>query len=152
MKKSIFIGMATAIAFALIASSALALGAGYGRGTGYGPGYYGCQVSNLTPEQAAKIQGIQQANLKEISPLQQQLMAKKMELRGLWLTKDPDQGKVNTLQKDILDLQGKLQEKSTNTRFEIRKVLTPEQQAQLTAYGPVAGYGKGRMGGRMGRR
>jgi len=73
-----------------------------------------------------------------------------MELRAAWLAQNPDQAKINTLQKDILNLNAKIQEKATNARLEMRRVLTPEQQAQLSVYGPGFGYGKGRMA-RMGR-
>lgn len=134
---------------ALFASAAMA-GPGYGRGMGYGTGYGISPVSNLTPEQASKIQVIQQANLKDIAPLQQQLLTKKMELRTAWLSQNPDQAKINVLQKDILALNAKIQEKSTNAKLEMRKVLTPEQQAQLSFYGYGTGYGKGKMA-RMGR-
>jgi len=151
MKKSILIGMVAVFALALVASAAMAWGPGYGRGLSVGPGYGSTPVSNLTPEQSSKIQAIQQANLKDIVPLQQQLFAKKTELRSLWLSQNPDQAKINALQKDILNINARLQEKATNARFEMRKVLTPEQQAQLTVYGPGMGYGMGRMGGRMGR-
>jgi len=115
----------------------------------WGPGYGVPPIPNLTPEQASKIQSIREAYLKEIAPLQQQLLAKKLELRSLWLSPNPDQAKINALQKDILNLTAKIQEKSTNARLEIRKVLTPEQQAQLSVYGPFIGYGKGKMA-RMG--
>lgn len=148
MKKHIFIGMVVIFALALVASSASAWNQGYSRGADYGPGYDSPPISDLTPEQAAKIQAIQQATFKEIAPLQQQLFAKKTELRGLWLSQNPEQIKINGLQKDILNIRAQLQEKTTNARFEIRKILTPEQQAQLTAYGPGMGYGMGRMGGR----
>lgn len=146
MKKDVIIGIMAVVLLALATSSALALGPGYGHGAWYGPGYYGYPVSNLTPEQTTKIAAIQQAHLKEVTPLRQQLLAKKAELRTAWLTQNPDQARINTLQKDVLDLQGKLQEKTTNARFETKKVLTPEQQAQLTLYGPGMGYRKGMMG------
>lgn len=151
MKKSILIGMVAVLALALVASATMAWGPGYGRGAGYGSRYGNPPISDLTTEQATKIQAIREAQFKDIAPLQQQLFAKKMELRGLWLSQNPDQAKINVLQKDILNISAKLQEKATNARFEMRKVLTPEQQAQLTAYGPGMGYGMGRKGGRMGR-
>jgi zinc resistance-associated protein len=151
MKKSIFISMVTIFALTLAASAVTAMGPGYGRGAGYGPGYGNPPVANLTPEQSTKIQAIQQATLKDVSPLRQELLAKRTELQGVWLSPNPDQAKVNALQKNIVNLRGQLQEKATNARFEMRKVLTPEQQAQMTAYGPGMGYGMGRMGGRMGR-
>jgi len=149
MKAKILFIVVALFVLALFASVAMA-GPGYGRGAGYGPGYGNPPVSNLTPEQASKIQTIQQANLKDIAPLQQQQLTKKMELRTAWLSQNPDQAKINALQKEILNIGGQLQQKTTNARFEMRKVLTPEQQTQLTMYGPGIGYGRGKMA-RMGR-
>jgi len=149
MKAKVFGILMAVIVLAFLTSVAMAKGPGYGWGMGYGPGYGVLPVSNLTPEQASKIQSIQQAYLKEIAPLQQQILAKRTELRAAWLSPNPDQAKINALQKDILNLSAKIQEKSTNARLEIRKVLTPEQQAQLAVYGPGIGYGKGKMA-RMG--
>jgi zinc resistance-associated protein len=147
MKKNILIVMVAVLTVVLAVSAAMAWGPGYGRGAGYGPGYGNPPVSNLTPEQVSEIQAIQEANLKEMAPLQEQLFAKRTELRALWLSQNPDQAKISALQKDMLNLRGQMQEKGTNTRLEIREVLTPEQQAQIAAYGP----GMGRMGARMGR-
>ena len=149
MKAKILFIVVALFVLALFASVAMA-GPGYGRGAGYGPGYGNPPVSNLTPEQASKIQTIQQANLKDIAPLQQQQLTKKMELRTAWLSQNPDQAKINALQKEILNIGGQLQQKTTNARFEMRKVLTPEQQAQLSVYGYGKGYGRGKMA-RMGR-
>jgi Spy/CpxP family protein refolding chaperone len=146
MKKNILIGMVAVVAMTLVASMALA-GPGFGRGMGYGPGYGNPPVANLTPEQSSKIQAIQQANFKEIGPIQEQLFAKRTELRNLWLSQNPDPGRIDALQKEMLAIRTELQEKSTSARLEMRKVLTPEQQAQLSA----SGRGMGRMGGRMGR-
>jgi Spy/CpxP family protein refolding chaperone len=151
IKKNSIIGIIAVFALALFASTAMAWGPGSGRGMGYGLCYGNPPVSNLTPEQSSKIQAIQQANLKDIVPLQQQLFAKKTELRSLWLSQNPDQAQINALQKDMLNISAKLQEKATNARFEMRKVLIPEQLAQLTTPGSDVGYGMGKMGGRMGR-
>jgi Spy/CpxP family protein refolding chaperone len=151
MKKNTLIGIIVALALALITSSAVAWNPGYGRGAGYGSGYGNPPVSNLMPEQATKIQTIRQAIFKEIAILRQRLFGKKMEMRGLWLSQNPDQAKINSLQKDIIIIHGQLQEKSTNAKFEMRKVLTPEQQVELSLYGPGMGYGKDKMGGHMAR-
>jgi len=146
MKKNIVIGLVTFIALVLVTSAAFA-GPGWGRGQGYDQ-QYGCPlVSSLTPEQTSRIQTIQQANFQEISPLREQLYAKRTELRSLWVTQNPDQAKIAALQKDMLDIRAQLQEESNNARLEVRQVLTPEQQAQLGTYGS----GLGRMVGRMGR-
>ena len=44
-------------------------------------------------------------------------------------------------QEEILNLRSKLQEKGANLRLEVRKVLTPEQLAQLPTFGPGMGFG-----------
>ena len=136
------------VGLALMATVALAWGPG--RGSGMGPGYGTPAIPNLTAEQSTKIQALQKAHLDEIAPLQQDLLNKKTELRSLWLNPTPDQAKITALQKETLNLQSKLAEKGTNLRLEIRKVLTPEQQAQMAAFGPGMGRGMGKMG-RMGR-
>lgn len=150
MKKNILIGILIVLVFVMATSAAFA-GPGWGRGMGCGPGYGYLPVSSLTPEQSSKIQAIRLASFEESQPLQQQLFAKKTELRGLWLSQNPDQAKISALQKDILNIQMKLQEKGTKTKLEARKVLTPEQQAQVSLYGPGMGHGKGWMGGCVGR-
>lgn len=148
MKKKSIIGVGLFLAMALTATVALA--GGMGRGFGWGPGYGYPAVPNLTAEQSSKIQALQKTYLDEIAPLQQDLLKKKTELRSLWLSSTPDQTKITALQKEILNLQAKIAEKSTNLKLETRKVLTPEQQAQLSLYGPGMGRGMGKMG-RMGR-
>jgi zinc resistance-associated protein len=148
MKKKSIIGVGLFLAMALTATVALA--GGMGRGFGWGPGYGYPAVPNLTAEQSSKIQALQKAHLDEIAPLQQDLLKKRTELRSLWLSPTPDQAKITALQKQILDLQAQIAQKSTNLKLEIRKVLTPEQQAQLSLYGPGMGRGMGKMA-RMGR-
>jgi len=148
MRKKTVIGVGLVLAVALMTTVAFAWGPG--RGMGWGPGYGYPAIPNLTAEQSSKIQALQEAYLDETAPLQQDLLKKKTELRSLWLSPNPDQAKITTLQKEILNLQSKIAEKGTNLRLEIRKVLTPEQQAQLSVYGPGMGRGMGKMG-RMGR-
>jgi len=148
MRKKTVIGVGLVLAVALMTTVAFAWGPG--RGMGWGPGYGYPAIPNLTAEQSSKIQALQKAYLDETAPLQQDLLKKKTELRSLWLSPNPDQAKITTLQKEILNLQSKIAEKGTNLRLEIRKVLTPEQQAQLSVYGPGMGRGMGKMG-RMGR-
>lgn len=147
MKKKSIIGLGLVLAVALMTTVAFAGGMGRGFGTGFGYGYPA--IPNLTAEQSSKIQALQKAYLDETAPLQQDLLKKKTELRSLWLSPTPDQAKISALQKEILNLQAKIADKATNLRFEIRKVLTPEQQAQMAAFGP--GMGRGMKMGRMGR-
>jgi Spy/CpxP family protein refolding chaperone len=148
MKKTTIIGLSLVMVVALMATAAFAWGPG--RGYGMGPGYGTPAIPNLTAEQSSKIQALQKAHLDEIAPLREELFKKSTELRSLWLIQNPDQAAITAKQKEILNLNSKLQEKGTNLRLEIRKVLTPEQQAQMSLYGPGMGRGMGKMG-RMGR-
>jgi len=150
MKKTTIIVLSLTLALALMTSAALAWGPG--RGYGMGPGYGTPAIPNLTAEQSSQIQALQKAHLDEIAPLQQALFQKQTELRNLWLAPNPDQAKITAFQKEVWDLRTQLQEKGTNFRLEIRKLLTPEQQTQIGTFGYGMGYGPG-MGkmGRMGR-
>jgi Spy/CpxP family protein refolding chaperone len=157
MKKIVIIGLSLILAMILVAAVAMAWGPGFGRGVGMGPGYGppGNVFANLTPEQSAKIQALQQAHLQGIAPVQQELLAKGTELRSLSLNPNADPAVITAKQKEIWDLRSKFQEMTNNLRLQIREVLTPDQQAQFDSFGPRRGMGP-RMGfgpgmGPMGR-
>ena len=143
MKKIVTIGLTLILAMVLVAAVALAWGPGFGRGFGMGPGYGPPEnlFANLTPEQAAKIQALQQAHLQGIAPLQQELLAKGTELRSLSLNPNADPAVSTAKQKEIWDLRSKFQEMTNNLRLQIREVLTPDQQAQFDSFGPRRGMG-----------
>ena len=144
MKKTTIVGLG--LALALVATAALAWGPGFGPGFGRGfggPGYGVPPIPNLTAEQSAQIQSLRDAFVKEIQPLQNDLWTKRTELRNLWSDPKTDPAAITAKQKEMFDLQSKLQEKATNVGLEIRKVLTPEQLAQLPAFSQGAGFGPG---------
>ena len=64
-------------------------------------------------------------------PLRNDLMSKKFELKALWLQPNPDEGKILAKQKEISALRGQLGEIATKNRLEMRRILTPEQQAKF---------------------
>jgi Spy/CpxP family protein refolding chaperone len=146
-KKIVIIGLSLILGLGLLAVAVMAQGPGFGRGFGMGPGYGppGNFFANLTPEQSAKIQALQQDQLKTIAPLQQELLAKGTELRSLSLNPNTDPAVIGTKRKEIWNLRFKLQEMTNNLRLQIRAVLTPEQQAQFDTFGPRRGMGP-RMG------
>jgi Spy/CpxP family protein refolding chaperone len=148
MKKIVIIGVSLILGLGLVAVAVMAQGPGFGRGFGMGPGYGppGNFLANLTPEQSAKMQSLQQAHLQAIAPLQQELLAKGTEMRNLSLNPDADPAMIGAKQKELWDLRSKLQEMTNNLRLQIREILTPEQQAQFDSFGPRRG-----MGPRMGR-
>jgi Spy/CpxP family protein refolding chaperone len=162
--------MVAVMMVAILAAAGLVMAQGYekgpGMGMGYGPhsGGHGLwSALNLTPEQVQKVQALRESFFKETIPLRNELMSKKLELRSLWLKTNPDEEQILAKQKEINDLRAQLQEKATKNRLEMRKVLTPEQQAQLAnlrgrsgrGYGRGCGFGSGPaygMGMGMGHR
>jgi Spy/CpxP family protein refolding chaperone len=86
-----------------------------------------------------------QAFGKETAGLNAKIYQKQLELNSLLLEQTPDAGKIAALQKEISGLQLQHNEKSVSYQLEARKVLTPEQIAQLPA-GCTLGFGN-LMGG-----
>jgi len=109
----------------ILAGTAMAGSWGRGMGQGYGMGPYPYDVANLTADQTAQMQTLRETFLKEISPLQSEMFAKKSEMRTLWAASNPDEGKISTLQKDLLELQGKMQERRLQFNLEARKIVNP---------------------------
>ena len=154
------------LAIALLTTAGVAMAQGWGRGPGYGPGGNapcdgpGCRQGhgprgswgadlNLTAEQTQKMQAMRESFFKETLPLRNEMQIKKLELSTLWAQTNPDQEKILAKQKEINALRAQMQEKGTKNRLEMRKILTPEQQAKVTAFGPGFGRGHG-MKGRFG--
>jgi Spy/CpxP family protein refolding chaperone len=155
MKKTTIIGLGLVLGLALVATVALAWGPGFG--PGFGRGFGVPPIPNLTAEQSAQIQALRDGFLKEAEPFQKELYTKGQELRNLWSTPNADPAAIKAKQGEIFGLQIQLQEKATNLGLEIRKVLTPEQLAQLPpfagrGFGPGAGFGPRGFGPPMGMR
>jgi len=154
MKKIIFVVMVAAVlataglAMALDSTKGPEMGMGYGPHSG-GPGLAGHGLwgaLKLSPEQVEKMKAQRKSFFEQALPLRNELMSKKFELKALWMQTNPDEGKILAKQKEINDLSAQLGEKVTKNRLEMRKILTPEQQAQL-----ISLLGRHRMGHRYGR-
>ncbi len=131
---------------ALLAMSGLAIAAGPGFGWGNNfncPG--GFDQLNLTADQNTKLNDVREKTWKETVTLRNQMQTKRLELQTLWSNPNPDKDKVLAKQKELNDLRNTLQAKMTDSRLEARKVLTPEQAAQVAGSGPGLGFGGGGM-------
>ena len=150
MRKRTAMALGLAGVLALTASGALAWGPGYGRGfgrQGYGPGYGpGPAVANLSAEQQGKIQKIRTDHFAEVSKVRSDLATKRAELQALLREPTLDKEKIAAKQKEIVALRAQLEEKRLAVRTAVAEALTPEQRAQLPAFGP--GMGPGFGGGR----
>ena len=143
MKKLIVL----ALAMAVILCGSLALAGPRGWGQGMGPGYgrsaYGPSNLNLTEEQSGKLQTLRENYLKEITPLQNQMISLRSEMRLLWNVASPDREKITAKQKEISELQRQLDEKAVQYRLDCNAMLTPEQLSKMAAFGPGMGRGYG---------
>jgi Spy/CpxP family protein refolding chaperone len=150
MKKLTLTLMAITIGLLLNASAfAFGPGSSFGLGEGRGPGFFGnagFNRLNLSDEQKTKIEAIISVHQKVITPIREKMFDKSVALRRLWLQPNPDKDKIIALQKEVRVLRDEMQDKATALRFEIRKVLTPEQQAKLANFGWGRGPGFGPRG------
>ncbi len=140
-------------AFLLVVASATLVMAGpRGKGNWGGGGW--CETPsalaslNLTAEQSEKIRALRESLLKEVTPIRAQLLAKRAELRLLWIQTKLDPDKIRAIQREVRDLKGQMQEKRTDCRLAFRNILTPEQTSKLLAQG--IGRGKGHRWGNRG--
>lgn len=122
------------VALTLLASYAWAFQDDCVMGPGGGMNPNLASILDLTEDQKAMIQAKQVAFQAEVDPLCDKLMAKRLELRNLWLQTDPDQGKLAAKQKEIRLLQTQIQEKATQHQLECRELLSPEQQEKLGTF------------------
>lgn len=149
MKKITLVLMVVGLGLLLSASAFAFGGPREGRGHGY-CSERGLSRLNLTDEQKTKIEALTTANQKEIRPIREKLFDKSVELRRLWLQENPNKDKILAAQKEVRALRDKMEDKATILRFEIRKVLTPEQQEKLASFGWGRGMGFGPRGGMRG--
>jgi Spy/CpxP family protein refolding chaperone len=135
------------VGLALIALAGLAVAAGPGYGLGRNancPG--GIERLNLTPEQKTKLGELQEKHWKDTVSLRNEMQTKRLELRTLWTAPTPDKSKILAKQKELNELRDKMQVQATDFRLDIRKVLTPEQAAQMGTSASGMGFHRGMMG------
>ena len=145
-----------------IAYPVFAWGPGMGRGQGIsgnrsgGPGScwrYDRGYSNLTQEQQSALGQLNEKYFNETEPLRNEIRAKSDEMNTLLNAPEPDAEKAKALQKEIIDLRGKMAEKRLDFRLEARKI-NPDARfgrgygkgygRHMKGYGPRAGMGYGR--------
>jgi Spy/CpxP family protein refolding chaperone len=90
---------------------------------------------DLTAEQAESIRALRASFQEHISPLRTQVFEKKAEVRLMWMQTKTDADAIRTKEKQIHDLKWQINEKTTDFRLAVRKVLTPEQLTRFLALG-----------------
>ena len=127
------------LAIALVGGWAFAHGPGGKRGHGE-TGCCGGSYSNLSPEQKEKLQAQKQKFYEDTAELRRELSQKRRELRDLWRDPNADTEKIRAKQKELFELQRRLQERALEHKLAIRELL-PEEGIGQGPWG--SGYGMG---------
>lgn len=110
----------------------------------------------LTEEQAARIRAIDEDFWNRSQSLRDQMREKRLELRQLYSTVDPDKGAIEAFHAEVLGIKEKLRALSSEKRQAVENVLNEEQKEKIDALrsGFCAGHrAKGpRMKGSQGSR
>lgn len=149
-------GIMTLAVLAVFGISTLAF-AGRGDGNGHmmgpgmmgpggqqGGGYYG----NLSADEIAKLDQQRSEFFKATEGLRQQLYEKELALQGELSKDNPDTSKASTLQGEISELRGELDQKRLDYEMQARKSV-PSYNRGYRGHGPMMGYGP-RGGGHCG--
>ena len=99
---------------------------------------------NLTQDQAAKLRILRENNLREIKPYLDQMRKQGMELKELWLMREPDRHKIEDRQHEILKLRAQIMEINVAYRQGSLKLLTEKQRAVVESCEENRRYGFGR--------
>lgn len=109
-------------------------------GTGYGPCY-----TNLSKEEAAKVDAERDRFFTETRTLRRDMEDKAYELRKAINSDDPDAGKISALQKELSELKADFDQKLIQHRLIMRKIL-PENARFLGPNSSGVRYGRGKNG------
>jgi zinc resistance-associated protein len=135
MKKTSVVALAVAVGLVLLGSAAFA---GWGQGYGYGPRGYGYGAASDKQVDPNAVRAFQ----KETLPLRDEMMVKRVEIRNEYAKEKPDQARIGTLQKEMIDLRTKIQ-----TSAEKQGLPAAGYGPGMAGRGPGPGYGSRMMGG-----
>ena len=111
-------------------------GRGWHHGGAYGPGY----DAQMNQEDYKLFQEKREAFLKETEDLRTNLYEKERALQNELAQSEPDAAKASSLQKEISELQARLDQKRIDHMIEVRK-STPNAGGDVMPGGPMMGYG-----------
>ncbi len=89
------------------------------------------QQLNLNPEQRARLQELREAYLRDTLVWRNELIIKKFDLRDLMRNPQAETSQILAKQREISQLEAKIQERTILYQLEIREVLTADQQKLL---------------------
>ena len=89
------------------------------------------QQLNLNPEQRIRLQELREAYLRDTLVWRNELIIKRFDLRDLMRNPQAETAQILAKQREISQLEAKIQERTILYQLEIRGVLTAEQQKLL---------------------
>lgn len=89
------------------------------------------QKLNLDPEQRARLQELREAYLRDTLIWRNELIFKRFDLRDLMRNPQAETSQILAKQREISQLEAKIQERTILYQLEIKEVLTAEQQKLL---------------------
>jgi Spy/CpxP family protein refolding chaperone len=123
-------------------------GGGGGYGYGMPHGYYGNQgYGDLNDEQITALDKERAAFFKETANIREDLYAKQLALQSELSKSDPDTAKASELQKDISELERKLDQKRIDHMIKMKKISPNGGRGFAMMGGPMMGGPM--MGGHM---
>ena len=141
MKRRFIITTAALFSLVFVLTAQAQLGRGYGRG--FNQGFWNSLPSlNLSKNQLKEFNSLRQGFIKDTASIWTQLQQKNLDMSNLLMDAEPDTKKVGSVQKDISELQSKLNETRVSYQLKAKKILTPDQIAQLP---PGCNFGFGNM-------
>ncbi len=102
----------------------------------------------LTAAQIDEIRLLKESHFKNIKPLQDDIRARRLALRALWLKKSPDRYTIETAYGEILAARDRLRDRLNEYHLAVFGILTPEQQIVVKSairkrqYNPGCRWGK----------
>jgi len=109
------------------------------------PGEDWVKQLNLTEEQTVKLQALRESYLRDTLVWRNQLVVKRFDLRDLLRNPQSDPNQVLAKQREVSDLESKIEERGVLHQLEMRKVLTPEQIKLLPPWFGTGGFRGHRM-------
>jgi len=145
--KTAVVAITVMVAVVLVVGWAFAHGPWSARGYGYHGQRRGDPYSKLSPEQREKIQAQEEKFYQDTAELRRELQKKRLDLQGLWIDPKADPEKIKAKQREVSELQRRIQEKALDHQLAVRELL-PEEEIGQGAWCPGYGMGHGQHHGR----
>ena len=95
---------------------------------------------NLSEEQIARLRGLREAYLQDTLNWRNERLVRRYHLRNLLRDPNAEPAKILAKQKEISELEAKIQERKVLYQLQMREVLTPEQIQLLPPGSPPDGF------------